>query len=393
MTLRPLLGTALLLAAPALAQLPEAFYPQLSGSASVETRGFPAGSTADRVSASITLALEPQLDWSWSEGRRTFRWTPFLRLDPEDEERTHFDLRELYWQQVGTGWDLSVGLKKVFWGVAESQHLVDIINQTDLVEDIDAEEKLGQPMVQLGLHRPWGHLEVFLLPLFRERTFPQAAHRLSLGPIDPDRALYESKAGDGHFDLALRWSKVLGVLDLGIAGFRGTDRTPRFVPSPEGDGQILPFYRQIERLSLDLQATVGSWLFKLEALTESSREETASAAVGGFEFTLFNLAGSGLDLSFLSEAIWDERPTPFDEDLFAGVRLALNDVAGTTALLGAIMDAHGGGTFWNLEGRRRLGGRFLLSLDVRAFAGFRNPDLLHPIARDDYIRIELSRFF
>ncbi len=36
----------------------------------------------------------------------------------------------------------------MYWGVAESNHLVDIINQTDAVESFDGEEKLGQPMVQ-----------------------------------------------------------------------------------------------------------------------------------------------------------------------------------------------------------------------------------------------------
>ena len=44
---------------------------------------------------------------------------------------------------------LLVGAAKVFWGTAESRHLVDIINQTDAVEDIDEEDKLGQPMVKV----------------------------------------------------------------------------------------------------------------------------------------------------------------------------------------------------------------------------------------------------
>ena len=40
-------------------------------------------------------------------------------------------------------WSLSIGLGKVFWGVTEFNHLVDVINQTDLVEGIDGEAKLG----------------------------------------------------------------------------------------------------------------------------------------------------------------------------------------------------------------------------------------------------------
>ncbi|MDD7885073.1 hypothetical protein [Flavivirga sp. 57AJ16] len=42
--------------------------------------------------------------------------------------------------------------------MTESNHLVDIINQTDAVETFDGEEKLGQPMVQLS----WGTDNIIL---------------------------------------------------------------------------------------------------------------------------------------------------------------------------------------------------------------------------------------
>jgi len=36
------------------------------------------------------------------------------------------------------------------------QHLVDVINQTDLVEDIDGEEKLSQLMLNFSSVHKWG---------------------------------------------------------------------------------------------------------------------------------------------------------------------------------------------------------------------------------------------
>jgi len=54
-----------------------------------------------------------------------------------------------------------------FWGVTEFQHLVDIINQTDLVENIDTEDKLGQPMINLALINDWGTVDLFIMPYFR----------------------------------------------------------------------------------------------------------------------------------------------------------------------------------------------------------------------------------
>ena len=73
---------------------------------------------------------------------------------------------------MGDDWDLHLGVKQIFWGVTEFNHLVDIINQTDLVENIDGEDKLGQPMAHLSLVRDWGILDFHLLTGFRERTFP-----------------------------------------------------------------------------------------------------------------------------------------------------------------------------------------------------------------------------
>ena len=35
-------------------------------------------------------------------------------------------------------------------------------NQTDGVEDIDSEDKLGQPMVNLTLERDWGALDLYV---------------------------------------------------------------------------------------------------------------------------------------------------------------------------------------------------------------------------------------
>ena len=77
-------------------------------------------------------------------------------------------LREFYWWRDFDSVEIYVGARQLFWGVTETVHLVDVINQNDLVEDIDGEDKLGQPMVSLLLDRDWGTLELFSLLGFRE---------------------------------------------------------------------------------------------------------------------------------------------------------------------------------------------------------------------------------
>ena len=85
-----------------------------------ESRGFASSpDAADRADDDLTLSVsfQPEYYREWDDGDQSFTFTGFLRYDTEDSERTHADVRELYWLRVGRKWELSVGIRKVFWGV------------------------------------------------------------------------------------------------------------------------------------------------------------------------------------------------------------------------------------------------------------------------------------
>ncbi len=106
----------------------------LAGQVAFEGRLFPQDALRDglyRGNASVWAA--PELYGEWKDGDHTVTFTPFGRVDQHDPRRTPFDIRELTYQYAARGWELRTGIRKVFWGVTESNHLVDIINQTDLV--------------------------------------------------------------------------------------------------------------------------------------------------------------------------------------------------------------------------------------------------------------------
>ncbi len=185
---------------------------RLSGSLAAEGRYFledPAfpGQLED---SQASLLLAPEWRWRSEDRRHQVKISPWGRWDGEDDERSHFDLREGYYRYVGKRWELLAGVNRIFWGVTESRHLVDIVNQTDAVEDIDNEDKLGQPMIQLAIDRDWGRLELLSLVGFRERTFPGRDGRLRAPlVVDTDAVRYESRAGDERIDWALRWTQPL----------------------------------------------------------------------------------------------------------------------------------------------------------------------------------------
>ena len=149
-----------------------------SGYGGMESRLYPhAPLDPAQERTSWSLLFKPEFYLSWHDAH-SLVFVPYLRWDAHDGERTHFDVRELYWETYGGNWGLRVGVGKVFWGVVETQHLVDIVNQTDAVENPDGEDKLGQPMLNLSLIRDWGTVDLFVLPGFRERTFAGRVGRL-----------------------------------------------------------------------------------------------------------------------------------------------------------------------------------------------------------------------
>ncbi len=139
--------------ATALLQTP-AIAAQWSGYVSGQYRGFFEDPADPRQHNNyLSAAAEPEFYHDWQGGDQSFNTILFYRVDQYDDNRTHGDIRELSWTGVFDAFEVTAGISKVFWGVAETQHLVDIINQTDLVESVDGEDKLGQPMVKTR-HRP-----------------------------------------------------------------------------------------------------------------------------------------------------------------------------------------------------------------------------------------------
>ena len=347
-----------------------------------------------------SLALSPELYHEWRSGAESVTFAPLLRLDSADPERTHFDVRELFYLRVLEGFEVGIGLRKVFWGVTESQHLVDIINQTDLVEGPDGEEKLGQPMVSLSMEGALGTLDLYLLPYFRERTFPGRRGRLRTEPYvysgDP---LYESSSKERHVDSAARDGVTLGGFDIGLSHFHGTSREPGFVPGTDNNGRsaLIPYYEQIDQTGLELQFTGGPWLLKFEGIHRASEQENFSALTTGFEYTLYNALGTQADLGLLTEWLYDDRgesaSTPMEDDIMAGLRLALNDVEGTEVLLGVVRDLSGSATLGFVESSRRITDHWKAVVEARIFGSIDSTDPLFTLRDDDLVKVELYYYF
>lgn len=373
---------------------------ELSGNVEFEHRFFLENNQfSNQQDSGSSISVQPEMYYEWNEGYDSITFSPFFRYDQYDSRRSHMDVREGFYLMSREDWILRLGVKKVFWGVTESIHLVDIINQTDAIENIDGEEKLGQPMINVAWVQDWGTLDLFIMPYFRERTFPGSKGRLRSGiAVEIDDAEYESGSKEWHTDIALRYEGTFEDIDLGLSYFYGTSRDPRFEIRPGPNGlEAIPVYDLIHQYGIDLQYTVDEWLWKWESIYRSGSEEDYAAIAAGFEYTFFDLLESGIDLGVLCEYLWDSRDenssAAFQNDVFLGSRITLNDTQSTEFLAGIIYDLEGGGHSFLMEASRRIADSWKISLEVRAFHNSSEGEVLEQIQKDDHIQFSLAYYF
>ncbi len=345
----------------------------------------------------LSVSALGSIDLEWNNGLTKLAVYPFVRFDSEDSKRTHADLRELNLRQRTGDFDWLIGVGKVFWGTTESLHLVDIINQTDAVESIDGEDRLGQPMLSLAWTSPVGVVSGFILPYFRERTLPGENGRFRARiAYDTDSAIFESSQRRHHIDSALRWQYSGGGIDIGLSQFFGTAREPRFIFNQD-ETKLVPVYDLIRQTGLDFNLVNGSWIWKLEALYQSNRIENYKAAVGGFEYTIPSGSIEAPEIGLLAEYSWDSRgsdsPSMYQNDLFLGIRIGFNDVAGSEMLAGITQDMQHSSRYISIDASRRIEKIGRIALKLRVFNDISTKDPLYTYKRDSYLQLEFTFYF
>jgi hypothetical protein len=376
---------------------------EITGFVAVDGRAFPERKQfkGQRPNNGLTAVIEPEYYHASEDDKNSFTFRPFVRLDPYDGKRTHYDIRQADWLHESNNWEVRAGLSKVFWGVIESNHLVDIINQTDAIEDVDGEDKFGQPMIQLALLKEWGALRFYYLPYFRERSFAGVNGRLRGAlPVEVDNATYDASSKQWHPDFAARYSHTFDDWDVGVAHFSGTSREPVLQAGINADGAnvLIPHYDLINQTSVDIQLTKDSWLWKLEGISRSGQGNRFYAASAGVEYSFYDVKESGADIGLLAEYHRDNRGsrapfTLFDDDIFVGFRVTLNDSNDTTFLGGIMVDRNTKTRFYSIEAAKRISDDWKLELDLRIYSHINQYQFESFIQNDDHIQARLAHYF
>ena len=367
---------------------------QLSGWLESEMRLFPqTGLYAPQ--GHLYPALGGEMRLAGTLAQRQHRWaaTGFARGDLNDGSRSHVELREASWTWQPAEWQLRAGMLMEFWGVTESNRLVDVVNQRDQREAPDADAKLGQPGAAWTGPAAGGTLEVLALAYHRPRAFGLGRGRFRPPPTSFSAPVYESAVGRWRVDWAGRWSTRVRALDVGLSYFWGTSREPAF----RDDAAPQPRYDVVHQTGLDAQLTLGSLLLKLEAIRREEDRRTIGAVTTGGEYVLGNVAGTGGDVVLFAELTLDERRartlTGLDRDLFLAARWNPNDESGTELSAGGTLDLARGANVVRLKGSRRWFGNWRVVAEAHLIGGQRAPEFGYLMRRDSFVRAAVARHF
>ena len=375
--------------------VPPIFFLEISGNIQGDYRYFEEqGLYPGQESEYFSSIFNPEIYVVWDNSNQLIQFQGFARLNQYDIEQTHWDIRELYYQNIIANWELSVGKKQIYWGFTESNHLVNVINQDDLLEGNGMANKLGQSMIHISNYSEMGTVDVILMRGFNPIQFPGAKGRLR-PPFAMDYAstTYESEDGVDNTDFAIRWTHNISAIDFGVSHFKGTSRTPFFTSN---DGvSFAPHYELIDQTGLELQASFGSLLWKLEAIQRKSDRKTIRAYTFGGEYTLVN--ESGYDIGLLAEYNYDNRGaesiTGLNDDVFVGLRVALNDEQSTSFLGGINKDNENGTISYFAEASRRIGDSWKINVKVFGFKDVAENEFLYLLRKDGYVELSLVKYF
>jgi hypothetical protein len=368
---------------------------EISGNIRGDYRYFPKESLYPGQKKEYFSAIfNPELYVEWDKGKQRLQFKGFARLNQYDNHQSHWDIREFYYQKVFKKWEVSLGAKQIYWGFTESNHLANVINQDDVLEGSDVKNKLGQPMLHISNTRKWGTIDFMVMTYFRQMEFPGPNGRLRPPfEIDNSKTTFESNAKEYNPDVAFRWSHTIKSIDLAVSNFYGTSRTP-LISSINGV-TFTQSYELINQTGLELQATTGAMLWKIEAINRISERKTIKAATLGGEYTFSNVFKS--DVGILVEYTYDDRGIEsingLDDDFFIGMRIAFNDKQSSDFLGGVNVDRKKGTTTYFAEANRRLGDSWRITLKTLWFSNINETDFIYLLRNDGYVEFSLAKYF
>lgn len=294
---------------------------------------------------------------------------------------------------------LMVGSDIVFWGKTDVFNPSDIINSKDFRGGLQHGEKRGMPMATITSDLGPGALTLLVMPRFVPNRYPFKSSRENLPlTVADNRNLYDKDTCKNCLSHALRWEGYIGNTDLGLAYFEGTGREPSL--SVGSDMQMTATYHKITQASLDVQHITGDFLLKGELVHRSGQPDNDKkirdyhGVTTGFEYSYYGIFNSATDAGLIGEFTYDSRGRKshhgFQRDVFAGLRLTMNDVEDTSyfATIGRDLDFNSMSA--SVTAERRLSDGLVLKAALSVPTGLAKDTHNSALEKAEYAEVRLS---
>ena len=334
-----------------------------------------------------------------------FLLVPNYRYDHFDKERSLFDISQGYILYFNKRSELKIGKEKIFWGVTELKNLVDIVNSPDNASG-EEKSKLGQTLISYSyIDNNFGFIDLIYMPEFHKPSQVGKKGRLRLNlPTEDYNTVYEGGAGEKTPSWAAKWQNSFGNTDISFQLFRGTSRDTSTIPKIE-NGQVKYFagYERVSQFGSFIQKVSGPFIYKFEGIKRNGQKNSLYkrqnyySYITGLEYIKTRLYQKMWDLNLFLEYSNDDRGSSstdiFQNDLFLGSRISLNDVDGTEITQTLSLDMDGNGNIGSIEISSRLRETLRITADYRFYWSLKKADTLYSFRKDNYIGIRLTNYF
>jgi len=363
------------------------------------------GRLIERLKNMQNLTLSTNLNLEYKEDALTLRSKLKAQADYSDfatsqkNERSYLRLDELYGQYDFLDDQIVVGKSIRFWGALELRNITDGFNPTELRDDPFAMDKLGVWNASYAHYFDTSELSIIakLYEPQREMAgypyvyyyFPSQINSL---PNQYSNSL-KSEKSQTRPSLYLKYSGTTEgdySIDYAFIFQNGYDSQRYFSSSVLGDAITnIPYKTQLQenaylvnKFSTYNTMVLGATLYKLEALYADvidNEEISDYMHIGlGVEHTLYGVyenADLALLLEYYNYSTFEDGKRDdlalfelFQNDLFVGLRLSLNDAKESKITTGAIIDMEYDEQVYYIEYESRLNDIFVLDFDYRYIA-------------------------
>ena len=325
----------------------------------------------------------------------------FGRYHPAADQSWRGDVRELKLSYYASSLEVSGGILMERWGVLEAFSPVDILNPRDRIEDFQGDIKQGIPGGKLSWLFDSGRIDAWLLPDSREERLAEGKDRFRTSTFAFSDAEFEK--GQHALSSAVRISQMSESVEFAVSYYNGHARSPYFTPNLDGIGNVItlqPNYTQIEQTGFELLWVKGQILMKLESIYRSIDDDDFMGLGIGLERE-FPRIGSGKNaLTLYGEYYYDGRKsasstplTPFQNDMFLGLRLAQNNLNSTEYELRFTHDLDYESTFWDLRAKTRIKRQWFIEASLYKFVHVDNDPALTSFASDSRLEVNVMLGF